>query len=180
MADSVSFNIDADAVIASFDDARLKIPRTTMYALRRVGANARRVSRAAAPVYKGPPRVGVIKGELRAAIKTSRNIQNRAGILVLELGPFGGGKSTSKGSRIKAKYASERQGALTSSKPYKARTAARTVKSGTRTGGLYGVSLYRRKQEAKYGFMEKGRAVAEATATAEFEKAVEEMLAKYK
>lgn len=146
MSDGISINVDSEAFTKAMDDHIAKAPRAAMYAMRQAARVARIAGRAKAPVYKGPARVGVVKGELRASIKPSRNITQAGDVFSMVIGPIGNVKRA-KGKR-------------------------RTSEGG----GQYGVPYYRAKQEARFGFMAAARDAADAGAAIAFTEAFEKQL----
>lgn len=119
MADGFSLKFYTAGVTREVAGVNRELDRATAYGLRRVGALVRSQARSRAPVYAGPARKGVIAGELKKSIKTSKRVKNDGVYRTLTVGPSGPVRRD--------------QG-----------------------GGAYGVPLYRKKAEAKTGFMQGG------------------------
>jgi hypothetical protein len=91
MSDGISIKFNMSGVTRELATVNRDMDRATMYGLRRLGASVRKEARSKAGEhdYSGPERVGVIKGELRKSIKTSRNIKNDGVYRTLTVGPTG-------------------------------------------------------------------------------------------
>lgn len=145
--DGVAVIIETQAVQDAIDLHLTRIRKATMYGLRSVGRATRTAMRAKAPTYRGPERVGVVKGELKASIKPSKNIQASDSGFTMYVGAIGKGKRAGQVRRLKARG------------------------DGSQGGSVYGVPLYRGVQEERFGYVAAGDEIAQASANAIFEAA---------
>lgn len=89
MADGFSLKFNTSGVTRAVAEVNRDMDRATAYGLRRVGAVVRSQARSRAPVYTGPARKGVIAGELKKSIKTSKRVKNDGVYRTLTVGPSG-------------------------------------------------------------------------------------------
>lgn len=132
--------IDVAATVEGLDRVGDEVRRAVEWAMRSTGRTGRRVARAKAPVYDGKKRIGVRRLELQRGIKASKNIEENGPELSMFVGPFG--------PRYKASYDP---------------TPRRYPRKGSATA-VYGTPLFRRQQEARFGYMAAGRLAAERAA----------------
>jgi hypothetical protein len=97
MADSISVKFDVSGALKELRRIERATDRATMYAIRAGGRRVKTVAKRAAPRYAGKPRMvdvngrkqPIKRGELRAAIGSSKRLKGGHGSYSLKVGPRG-------------------------------------------------------------------------------------------